>query len=449
MIEQEFEQIAVYDTAKELQDAAAEKLLEYQAALEDMHGDILLGIEDEFTIHGIDYREEQNLIDYLTERLSDKYGSLFASIDDEHPLMRVKDSIEAGKNHALHIPNTIRLELVMDHEPEKPHDKSHLVHKAELLTEMRQDILEAIEAYTDEPSTVSWNPRPIVDLHAYLTETVDMTPEEILDDIKEQAENYEGLIGRDRILECETLEELLLDDNAPIDNKGAAGSGVHINIGFVGKEGVNPFYNADDPDSGTPVTWNTSAGIIDVTAESILPFVNLRRSSWNRIGNSNLSASSEARYHPLKKGGAIVKQNPQSKEFYERHGVPYKVAVNEKNAHIEVRHCDGGAGLKDGSSLIMLQLCATLAGMYHGLKEDKIQSYDQLLEHVAPLCQDYDTAVENFNGSKLMHSLLGDRLFKAVQEHTMAQSRGLEEVWHTAPDTMPSPYDEEPDVEMA
>ncbi len=419
---------AVYERAPELESAAADKLSEYQAALEDRFGDILLGIEDEFTIHGIDYTREDELLEYLTERLSDKFGSAFSSIDHEHPLMRVRDSIAAGENQALHIPNTFRLELVTNHEPEFHDEKSHVVNKAEMLTQMREEIWHAVEDF-QENAVVSWNPRPIDDIYSYLIQVCDMPADEILASIKDQALEREDLIGRERILAAENLEELLLGADAPIDNKGAAGSGVHINIGFVGKDGVNPFYNADDPDIGTPVTWNTSAGIIDVTSESVLPFINLANSSWKRIGNTNLSASSEACFHPLKKGGAIVKQNPQSVEFYEEHGVPYKVGVNEKNAHIEVRHCDAGAGVKDGNSLIMLQLCATLAGMYHGLEQDKMGSYQELMEYRQPLCDDYQAALEGFQSSKLLMDLLGDRLHSAVVAHVSDPTRGLEGTW--------------------
>jgi len=419
----------VYESAEELGLAAEERLLDFQAALEDMHGDILLGIEDEFTIHGVDYTEEEALIAFLTERLSAKYGSAFSSIDHEHPLMRVKDSIEAGKNEALHIPDTFRLELVTHHAPEKSDDESHVVRKANMLTQMRMDIWQAVDEFSDSEAVVSWNPRPIENLHDYLRTVSRVPEEEVLDRIKEQAEARLDLIGRERILSAESLDDLLLGDDAPIDNHGAAGSGVHINIGFAGRDGVNPFYNADDPDSGTPVTWNTSAGVIDVTSQSILPFTNLRDSSWRRIGNQNLSASSEACYHPLKKGGAVVKQNPYTPEFFEAHGVPFKETINEKNAHIEIRHCDGGAGLKDGNSLIMLQLCATMAGMYHGLREDKISSYEELMEYRAPLCEDFDDAVEKFQGSQLMQRLFGPRLHAAVLDHTHAPERHFEEAW--------------------
>lgn len=414
----------------EVTNAAEECVCEYQAALEDKYGDILLGIEDEFVVQGINYREYESLLNFLTKRLNDKYGEAFSSIDHEHPLMRVKDSVAAGQNGALHIPDLFRLELVTNHEPQPADedDVPHVVNKARILSEMRRDIWEAVEEYSPTAS-VSWNPRPITDIYTYLTKSSNMHADDALADIKQQAEDNEDLIGRDQILEANTLEDLLLVADAPINNAGAAGSGVHINIGFKGKDGINPFYNPDNPDAGTEITWNSSAGIIDITAESILPFINLTRSSWKRIGNPHLSTAEEARYHPLKKGGAIVQQSPLSKEFYEGNGVPYKMTVNEKNAHIEVRHTDGGAGPREGSSLITLQLAATMAGMYHGLQEHKIHSYEELMEYTKPLAEDYGEAVARFQSSNLYRKLLGERLHTAVLEYVEDSYRKLEETW--------------------
>lgn len=432
MIENIFSSAAFKD-AEKLTRLAEDRLVFFQSALEKDYGDTLLGIEDEFTVHGIDYRQEQALIEFLSQRLSSTYGSLFSSIDREHPLMRVRDSVAAGQNGALHMPDTFRLELVINHFPDESSNRPHAAHKAQLLSDMRRDIWHAAHVF-DKDASLSWSPRPISNVYDYLTQVSHLSRDEILERIKQQAEERPDLIGRDNILSVQSLEELLLDAESPIDNEGAAGSGVHINIGFTGKEGVNPFYNSQAPDKGTFVTWNASAGIIDVTSESILPFINLAQSSWRRIGNPNLSASSEARYHPLKKGGAIVKQNPHSEAFYKKHNIPHKDVINEKNAHLEVRHCDGGVGVRDGSSLIMLQLAATFAGIYHGLEAKKIHSYDELLEYRHPLCADFDEAVEKFRTSDLMRQLLGEELQRTVIDYVEDPTRALEEVWALSED---------------
>lgn len=416
-----------------LERAARDSLRKHEKALEKQFGTLLLGIEDEFTVHGIDYRREHELIAYLTDTLQNKFGSLFSSIDQEHPLMRVRDSIDAGKNIALHVPDTFRLELVTNHENDGDYFDSSAVYKAKKLAEMRKTIEECVDKFSNHTGVTSWNPRPIPDLYKHLTKSItavdgkEIFEDEILERIKEQV--TPDLIGGERILNCSSLAELLVGSNSPILNEGAAGSGVHLNIGFRGKNGENPFYNPEYPDIGTPVTWNAAAGIIDITHMSTLPFTNLERSSWLRIGNKELSAPVDACYHPLKKGGAIVKQNPYSKEFYEAHNVPYKVTISNENAHIEIRHADGGHGIRDGSALIMTQLCATLAGISMGLEENKIHSYDELREHRKTLCDSFDTALERFKFSNKLRQVYGEPLHQAILDFVSSNDHKLEEIW--------------------
>ncbi len=425
---------AEQDPVSSLERSAKIRLREYEFALEEKYGDVLLGIEDEFTVHGIDYRREDELIEALSDRLSEEFGPLFSSIDHEHPLMRVKDSVAAGQNQALHIPDTFRLELVTNHESIEGDGESTCVYKAKKLLDMRMAIQETVDEFSDGRGVVSWSPRPIPDLYNHLTKSIaahngeELDVSDILEMIKDQAREKTDLIGREKILKARNLEELLLGEDAPINNKGAAGSGVHLNIGFTGKDGVNPFYNPDDPDIGTDVTWNASAGVIDITAESVLPFTNLEVASWNRLGNRELSAPVDACYHPLKKGGAIVKQNPYSAEFYEKHNVPYKVAINEKNAHIEIRHADGGRGVEDGYAVIMMQLCASLAGIHNGLRDDKISSYDELMEYRKPFAQDFEEAFQSFRASEKLRSIYGPEMHDAVIAF-VDNTRKYEEVW--------------------
>lgn len=422
------------DPVSVLERASKIRLREYEFALEEKYGDVLLGIEDEFTVHGIDYRKEDELIAVLSKRLEDEFGALFSSIDHEHPLMRVKDSIEAGKNQALHIPDTFRLELVTNHECIEGDGESTCVYKAKKLLDMRKTIQKTVDEFSNGTGVVSWSPRPIPDLYNHLTKSVvthngqQLEASEILEMIKQQALERHDLIGRDKILQTQNLEELLLGEDAPISNTGAAGSGVHLNIGFTGKDGINPFYNPEHPDLGTKVTWNASAGIIDITAKSVLPFTNLEVSSWNRLGNSELSAPVDACYHPLKKGGAIVKQNPYSAKFYEMHDVPYKVAINEKNAHIEIRHADGGRGVGDGYALIMMQLCASLAGIYNGLRDNKIESYDELIDYRKPLAKSFEDAYEDFRTSEKLKNIYGPEMHEAVLNF-VDEHRKYEETW--------------------
>lgn len=413
----------------ELEAAAAQKIIECQAELERRHGQILFGIEDEFTIHGVSYHREEELMALLTEVLSAKYGSAFQRIDREHPLIRVRDSIEAGSNQALHMPDTFRLELVTNHELEEGESQeTHIIHKAKTLRDMRQTIMEVVEGF-EQISVVSHNPRPIPDVYYYLTNVSAYEKEQILKDIKAQAEERQELIGRDRILAATTLEELFFSDSPVLENYGAAGSGVHLNVGFRGEEGENPLFNSENPDIGTPVTWNAAAGIIDVTAESILSFTNLAHASWRRLGHSNLSAPTHAGYHPLKKSGAIVKQNPYTERFYRRHGIPAKEFITPENAHLEVRHADAGFGLRDGASLTMLQMAATLTGMLHGLRQSKITSYDQLLAYSKPLCPTFDESLAKFQASPLLPQIYGDRLYQAVGNFAALNATRLEEVW--------------------
>lgn len=430
------------DTTAELTGAAEDCAQIYESLMHEDYGDCLLGIEDEFVVQGVHYSQKQELRSFLTDTLSEKYGAAFGSLDDEHPLMRVKASVDAGQNGAVEIPDLFRLELVTDHMPLNSHDglpvhlcahPSDVVNKARMLAEMRLDIWDAVEEF-QEGASVTWNPRPVSDIYDYLTKSSGMDEDDILSDIKSQARAREDLIGRDAILKANSLDEILLGENAIINNEGAAGSGVHINIGFTGKDGVNPFYNPDAIDSGTPVTWNACAGVMDATAESVLPFINLRDSSWKRIGNPHLSTADEVRYHPLKKGGAIIQQSPYSQSFYEAHGVPYKMTANENNVHIEVRHCDGGAGIRDGSALITLQLATILGSMHRGLKNDNIHSHDELMEYRRPIAQDYDEAVESFKTSKYYRGLLGDRLHNAVIDHVEEFSRSIEEAYTDLPD---------------
>ncbi len=413
----------------ELESAAAERIMQCQSRLEGECGPILVGIEDEFTVHGVSYHREQELIDTLTEELSRTYGNAFSSIDHEHPLIRVRDSILAGKNQALHMPDTFRLELVTNHELiEGAPPVRHAVQKAEFLRDMRKTIMEVVERF-EAVALISHSPRPIPDVYYYLMHVNGYEPDFILRDIKRQAEERPDLIGRERILAARTLEEMFLSKTSVLENHGAAGSGVHINIGFKGKDGVNPFYNPVDPDKGTPVTWNAAAGIIDITAESVLLFVNRYYASWERLGNKNLSAPTHAGYHPLKKSGAIVKQNPYTQKFFDDHGLPAKATITPENAHLEIRHADPGFGNRDGAALTMLQIAATLAGIEHGLKQRRIQSYEQLLEYKAPLCADFDEALDKFRASTLLPKLLGERLYRAALNYAELNANRLEGVF--------------------
>ncbi len=430
------------ETAFALIEAAEERAAIYESVMTEEYGDCLLGLEDEFVVQGVHYSQKQELRAFLADKLGEKYGAAFGSMDDEHPLMRIHESVDAGQNGALEIPDLFRLELVTDHMPLEPEDgvmarltmhDSDVVNKARMLADMRIDIWNAVEEF-QEGASVTWNPRPIDNVYAYLTKSSSMDNDDILADIQDQARARDDLIGRNRILAAQSLNDLFSGDNPIINNEGAAGSGVHVNIGFTGKDGVNPFYNPDEIDVGTPVTWNACAGVIDATAESILPFINLRDSSWKRIGNPELSTADEARYHPLKKGGAIIQQSPYSKELYEANDVPYKMTANEKNVHIEVRHCDGGTGIRDGSALITLQLATILASMHHGLEQDRIHSFDELVDYKRQIADNFDDAVEAFETSDLYRNLLGERLHGAVLDHVQDASRGFEETFTADPD---------------
>ena len=169
-----------------VEECAEQRLKEHYAVLKDKYGEVLLGIEDEFVVNGIHHSQYDAIKQELHDKLSKDYPTFFSSMDSEHPLMRVLPSIEAGKNQALHMPNTFRLELVMKHEPEGPADENHLIRKAHALTAMRGDIKEIINSYHDEngvPAVVSWNPRPIPDIYSHLTQITDLSEEEILTDI--------------------------------------------------------------------------------------------------------------------------------------------------------------------------------------------------------------------------------------------------------------------------
>lgn len=416
---------------------AEQRLKEHYAVLKDKYGEVLLGIEDEFVVNGIPHSQYDAIQQELHDKLSKDYPTFFSSMDNEHPLMRVLDSIEAGKNQALHMPNTFRLELVMKHEPEGPDDENHLIRKAHALTAMRGDIEKIINSYHDKdgvPAVVSWNPRPVPDIYSHLIQITDLSEEEILADIKQQVIDRGDIIGGDRILAVESLEELLLGDDAPINNYGAAGSGVHLNLGLIGKEmdeagePVNPFYNPDDIDTGTPVTWNASAGLIEMISHSVLIYNSLPVSSWQRLGNKELSAPEGARSGTLKKHGAVITQSPFSKEFYDHHDVPYKMIANDKNVHIELRNADGGCGPADGSALILTQLAATLGAVDYGLRQDSVHSYAEFMDINKPLSQDYDEAAHDYQKSGLINNILGNDLHEAFFEFTEGQCRQYEEI---------------------
>lgn len=416
---------------------AEQRLEEHYAVLKDKHGEVLLGIEDEFVVNGIHHSQYDAIKQELHDKLSKDYPTFFSSMDNEHPLMRVLPSIEAGKNQALHMPNTFRLELVMKHEPEGPADANHLVRKAHALTAMRQDIEEIINSYHDKdgiPAVVSWNPRPVPDIYSHLIQVTDLSEEEILADIKQQVVDRGDIIGGDRILAVESLEDLLLGDDAPINNYGAAGSGVHLNLGLIGKEmdeagePVNPFYNPDEIDIGTPVTWNASLGLIKMISQSELVYNSLPVSSWQRLGNKELSAPERACSGTLKKHGAVITQSPFSKDFYDHHEVPYKMIANDKNVHIELRNADGGCGPADGSALILTQLAATLGAVNYGLEKDSVHSYDEFMDVSHPLSENYDNAMLDYQESNLINNILGNDLHGAFFEFTEGQNRQYEEI---------------------
>lgn len=409
--------------------AAAERTIEAQATLEAQYGTLFLGIEDEFTIHRVSRFREDELAQSLQGALSEKYGGVFTRIDKEHPLIRVQDSLDDGENRALHMPGTFRLELVTNHEPIPGEDPAlHAVQKAFLLRDMREMIAQIVEG-EEFGGVVSHNPRPIPDVYYYLTNTSVYEQEYILSDIKAQAEEQTDLIGRDRILAARSLEELFLSENPVLQNHGAAGSGVHLNFGFKGKDGVNPFYNPDDPDIGTKVTWNAAAGVIDVTAESVLSFANVAHASWKRLGNKNLSAPTHAAYSPLKKSGAIVKQSPYTQGFYDMHGLPAKEVITPQNAHLEIRHADPGFGLRDGAAPTMLQIAASLAGMQHGLEKNQIGSYQELLAYRAPLCGNYAESYDKYCRSSLLPQVLGQRLYYSVRDYIEVNATREEAAW--------------------
>ncbi|PCJ98985.1 MAG: hypothetical protein COA45_05935 [Zetaproteobacteria bacterium] len=448
---------AFSETISKVEELATERLKEYHAALKDRYGDVLLGIEDEFVVSGIHHSEYDAVKQALHDKLSQDYPTFFSSMDNEHPLMRVLDSIKAGQNQALHMPRTFRLELVMKHDPEGPEDENHLVRKANALTAMRRDIEEFIENYNDEddiPAAVSWNPRPVPDIYSHLMQVTSLSEDEILEDIKQQVIDRGDIIGADRILAVQSLDELLLGEDPPINNYGAAGSGVHLNLGFVGKEmdeegkPINPFYNADEIDIGTPVTWNASAGLIEVISQSELVYNSLPLSSWQRLGNRELSAPTSVQAGTLKKHGAVITQSPFSKEFYEHHNVPYKMIANEKNVHIELRNADGGCGPADGSALILTQLATTLGAVHYGLNKDAVYSHEDFMSINYPLSRDYDESASDYKNSNLMRQVLGEDLHRAFFEFTEDKHRQYEEVFCSSlPEAIQDRYErfEDPD----
>lgn len=421
-----------------VEELAEQRLEDHYTVLKDNHGEVLLGIEDEFVVNGIHHSQYDAIKQDLHDKLSKDYPTFFSSMDNEHPLMRVFPSIEAGKNQALHMPNTFRLELVMKHEPEGPDEANHLTRKAHALTAMRQDIEEIINSYHDKdgvPAVVSWNPRPVPDIYSHLKQVTALSEEGILEDIKQQVVDRGDIIGAERILAVENLEELLLGDDAPINNYGAAGSGVHLNVGLIGKEmnetgePVNPFYNPDDIDTGTPVTWNASLGLIEMISQSELVYNSLPVSSWQRLGNKELSSPECTRPGTLKKHGAVITQSPFSKEFYEHHDVPYKMIANDKNVHIELRNADGGCGPADGSALILTQLAATLGAVNYGLERDSVHSYDEFMGISYPLSKDYDNSISGYQESNLINNILGNDLHQAFSKFTEDRRRQCEEVF--------------------